>query len=121
MGVQGSTGRLNDLPTLPEFRKSWGAKENILYFKIVETNKLCVKVLCHVCRCCLEKSTNESLHVDSIPDVPIVNGFIYEQKVFNMLKAQRNIAVSNLEETKRVTFSDVCDVEMIEKLRLGIL
>jgi len=64
----------------------------------------------------LREITNELLHYDSIPDLPIIHGFLYEQKFFNMMKTQVTISVSNLEQTKAVSFSNICDVEMIEEL-----
>ena len=120
-GCKADTGRLNDLSTLSEFRKSWGAKEQILYFKKFETNGFYVMSALPCVQMLLREITNELLHCDSIPDVPMIHGFLYKQKFFNMMKTQVTISVSNLKQTKTVSFSNICDVEMIEELSLGTL
>ena len=88
----------NDIPSdiaqLPEFTTSWGAQHHILYYqKCDDGNKFSVLTALLCFNMLLKEIISKLSNGESIPYVPLVHGFIYEDQYFNMVTSTSSIAV----------------------------
>ena len=76
----------NNIPTnksrLLEFKKSWGAKENILFY-IVKGDNFEVKSAMPCLKFLFNELKERVINMDSLQHIPAVQGFMYERKVLD--------------------------------------
>lgn len=121
-GCKADIGRSNSLKTLSVFRKSWGAKEHILYYKVFPKNETFIVMCALPCLHMLLKEIAETIYNSkTIPDVPIVHGFVYELHYVNQMKLHKTMSVKGHSESKIVNIKEVCEVDVIAELLLGTL
>lgn len=112
-----------DLAQLRQFINSWGAKQYILYEQINKEHFFVINALP-----CLNLLLQEVTHritegQESIPDVPSVKGFAYEEKYFKQfVGGSVSLVGRNETTTVRATVAGVLNQEVInENLVVGSL
>ena len=58
---------------------------------------------------------------ETIPDVPLVHGFVYELYYVNQMKLRKTMSMKGHSESKIVDSKEVSDVDVIAELLLGTL
>ena len=58
---------------------------------------------------------------ETIPDVPLVHGFVYELYYVNLMKLRKTMSMKGHSESKIVDSKEVSDVDVIAELLLGTL
>ena len=112
----------SDIDELPKFTTSWGAHHHILcYQKSVDGNKFAVLTALPCFNMLLTEIISKLSESESIPDVPLVHGFIYEDQYFNMVTSTSSIAVHSETKAMTVEISFVSNKEVKKDMKLGVL
>ena len=111
------------MASLEDFQTSWGAIEHILYFiPNYEKETFTVKSAMPCLDILLREITSSILASTSIPDVPLVNGFLYEHDYVKVMQHNGKMTVKNKSGTEKdVVIDKVIDSEAINQLQLGML
>ena len=117
-GCRAATGNASAITTLPEFTESWGAKEQILYYKRDGDNFYAMSSLPRL-DLLLTEITNTIIL--ELPDVAIVHGFLYEQKFIMKMRRCEPITVEGLTEVRLIRIRGVRYTEIITDLTEGFL
>ena len=112
----------SDINELPKFSTSWAAQHHILcYQKSVDGKKFVVLTALPCFNMLLTEIISKLSESQSIPDVPLVHGFFYEDQFFSMVTSPTSIAVHSETKAMTVEISCVSTEEIKEDMSLGVL
>ena len=120
-GCKAENGILCPIHTLNEFKSSSAARQNFMFYEQINKDSFLV----HCALPCLQMLLSEVVHkyqeTGSLPDVPILHGFIYEHEFFTKLQTSMRFTVTKGSKCETYRVDRVSDRDNDVQIVVGTL